>query len=65
MTPALTWLCPDLVFDGETLRSGMAMGIANDRIQSLCRLKDLPADAPRRVLAGRKNASGVPCGLPF
>lgn len=46
------WLCPDLVFDGETLRPGLAIGVSDGRIQSLLPLKDLPATAPRRALAG-------------
>lgn len=52
MTAATIWVCPDLVFDGETLRPGMAIGLSNGRIQSLIQQKDLPADAPRRMLAG-------------
>lgn len=51
MTQSL-WLCPDLVFDGETLRPGLAIGVSDGRIQSLLPLKDLPAATPRRSISG-------------
>jgi N-acetylglucosamine-6-phosphate deacetylase len=49
---ATTWLCPDLLFDGTSLRAGQALGLSLGRITSLILHKDLPANAPRRNISG-------------
>lgn len=46
------WLCPDLLFDGETLLRGTALGVENGMISALISQSDLPADAPRQSLTG-------------
>ncbi|MBC7739718.1 MAG: N-acetylglucosamine-6-phosphate deacetylase [Candidatus Saccharibacteria bacterium] len=46
------WLCPDLLFDGQTLRKGMALGVAADRISTLAPVDGLPADARRHAISG-------------
>jgi len=48
----MIWLCPTQVFDGESLRSGLAIGVENGRIQSLILQEDLPAEAPRKSIDG-------------
>ena len=50
MTP--TWLCPDLLFDGQTLRPGMALCVENGTVQALARQTDLPAAARRQPVTG-------------
>jgi len=35
MTDAPLWLCPDLVFDGQALQAGLAVGIAGDVVTGL------------------------------
>lgn len=53
MTPAVPlWLCPDQVFDGQTLRSGMAIGIVAGRVVALVALSEVPPGAERRNLPG-------------
>ena len=46
------WLCPDRLFDGETLRKGLALGLQNGCTTSLVPIKDLPPTATRRALKG-------------
>jgi N-acetylglucosamine-6-phosphate deacetylase len=46
------WLCPDQVFDGQTLHSGLAMSIAQGRVQAMSAVADLPKAADRRKIAG-------------
>jgi N-acetylglucosamine-6-phosphate deacetylase len=52
MTTTSTWVCPDLVFDGETLRPGVALELRNGRIQSLTLQKDLPPTAHKVTVRG-------------
>lgn len=53
MTPtAPLWLCPDQVFDGQTLRSGMAIGIVEGRVVALAALTEVPMGAERQMIAG-------------
>ncbi|HCZ00783.1 MAG: N-acetylglucosamine-6-phosphate deacetylase [Rhodobacterales bacterium RIFCSPHIGHO2_02_FULL_62_130] len=49
---SLHWLCPDQVFDGQTLRSGMALGLVDGRVQGLCGIADLPDGARRHIVGG-------------
>ena len=46
------FLCPDLLFDGQTLLPGQALAVSGDRIQALIPLKDLPATAARQRIPG-------------
>lgn len=46
------WFCPDQVFDGQALRSGMAIGILTGRVVALAALADVPHGADRRHVAG-------------
>ena len=46
------WLCPDLVFDGQTLLADHALDMASGRIRSLTMLKNLPAGAECRTVPG-------------
>ena len=46
------WLCPDRLFDGETLRDGFALGLQDRRTTKLVPASHLPATASRRVLTG-------------
>ena len=49
---AAEWLCPDRLFDGETLREGLALGVEHGRTTTLRPANDLPADAVRRPING-------------
>jgi len=49
---ASRWLCPDRVFDGERLHTGLCIGIAEGRVVKLCAEADLPVGAPRKALSG-------------
>ena len=49
---ALTWLCPDLVFDGSSLLRGQALALSDGRIQSLCAQKDLLPAAHKTMVKG-------------
>jgi N-acetylglucosamine-6-phosphate deacetylase len=46
------WLCPDQVFDGKTLQTGMAVGVAGGAVVALERVDALPADAVKRRVSG-------------
>ena len=48
----VTWLCPDLLFDGQSLLPDQALAVANGRIQALTCQNDLPASAIRQRIAG-------------
>ena len=48
----VTWLCPDLLFDGQSLLPDQALAVVNGRIQALTCQKDLPASAIRQRIAG-------------
>ncbi len=50
--PAPLWLCPDQVFDGQTLQSGMAVGIVAGRVVALTALTELPPGADRQMMPG-------------
>ena len=47
-----TWLCPDLVFDGQDLLAGQALGVADGVTTALLRATLLPADAKRQRISG-------------
>ncbi len=47
-----TWLCPDLLFDGQTLRQGIALGVEGGAIKALTALNSLPTDARRHAIHG-------------
>lgn len=47
-----TWLCPDALFDGESLRQGLALGLARGRTTTLRARADLPRSARQRPVAG-------------
>ncbi len=49
---ATAWLCPDALFDGASLRPGLALGLCEGRITSLTMQKELPASAPRLKIRG-------------
>ena len=46
-----TYLCPDLVFDGQSLLAGQALALSDGRIQALIPLKDIAPEA-RRLISG-------------
>lgn len=46
------WLCPDLLFDGERLRAGMALGLNGARTTTIAPQRDLPPTARRLALKG-------------
>ncbi len=46
------WLCPDKVFNGQTLLPAHALNITNGVVQGLSLAADLPADAHRQPIRG-------------
>ena len=50
--PSPLWLCPDQVFDGQSLLAGMAVCVQAGKVVALRRLADLPEGAERRAVAG-------------
>ena len=46
------WLCPDLVFDGQTLLAGQALGLCDGHVTALRPIADLPAGAVRHRVTG-------------
>lgn len=46
------WLCPDKVFDGQTLQSGLAIGVLADRVVALTPIVDLPQGSVRHIVTG-------------
>ena len=46
------WLCPDRLFDGQTLLGGRALGLSHGRTTQIRALSDLPATARRLPLSG-------------
>jgi N-acetylglucosamine-6-phosphate deacetylase len=46
------WLCPDQVFDGQTLRRGVAIGVAAGKVVALTTETALPTTAKRQAVAG-------------
>ena len=51
MTQAITdWLCPERLFDGQTLRSGMALGLSGGRVATV---------VPAAGLAGGRAVAGT------
>lgn len=51
-TASSFWLCPDQVFDGRSLRAGLALRVEGGRVAALAPLAEVPAGAERRVLRG-------------
>ncbi len=51
-TASSFWLCPDQVFDGRSLRAGLALRVEGGRVAALAQLAEVPAGAERRVLRG-------------
>ena len=51
-TGSTIWLCPDLVFDGQTLLKDHALQVSDDRIASLIPLKSLPSGARTQKVSG-------------
>lgn len=50
--PAVQWLCPDQVFDGERLCAGLAVGFANGQVEQVIPAAALPETAARKRIAG-------------
>ena len=50
--PPVLWLCPDLLFDGQDLRPGMALGLWQGRTTKVAPAAALPANAARLTVAG-------------
>jgi N-acetylglucosamine-6-phosphate deacetylase len=46
------WLCPDLLFDGQTLHSGLALGVTEGHTTLIENVSNLHKSAPRRPLTG-------------
>lgn len=51
-SPVPLWLCPDQIFDGQTLRSGMAIGIVAGRVVALAALTEVSPGAERQMIPG-------------
>ena len=51
-TKRALWLCPDLVFDGQSLLGDHALQVSDDRIASLIPLKSLPSGARTQKVSG-------------
>ncbi len=47
-----SFLCPDLLFDGKSLRKGQTLAVSNGVVQSLIALKSLPPGTPLRRIKG-------------
>ncbi len=56
MAAATIWLCPDLVFDGQALRPGMALALSAGRTVKLVPAADLPPGEARLALPGTLSA---------
>jgi N-acetylglucosamine-6-phosphate deacetylase len=50
--PAIQWLCPDQVFDGERLHAGLAVGFAGGLVDSVISAAALPETAVRKRIIG-------------
>lgn len=50
--PAQIWLCPDQIFDGTSLRGGMALSVGKGQTGALVSMTNLPKTAPRLPLSG-------------
>ena len=48
----MTWACPDLIFDGQTLLADHALQLSNGHVQSLTPLKSLPKGTPTQRIKG-------------
>ena len=48
----MTWVCPDLIFDGQTLLRNHALRVSGGQIQSLMPLKSLAKDTKTRRIPG-------------
>ncbi len=51
-SPASLWLCPDQVFDGQTLRTGVAIGVVAGKVAAVLPMAQLPAGSERRAISG-------------
>ena len=52
MTSDTLWLCPDGIFDGQTLLHAHALGTQDGIVTDLCAVKDLSLSAARRRFSG-------------
>jgi N-acetylglucosamine-6-phosphate deacetylase len=52
MTQDMLWLCPDQIFDGQSLGSGRALGIANGLAREIQAQNELPPQAKRVQIKG-------------
>lgn len=50
--PSALWLCPDQVFDGRTLLTGMAVGVQAGKVTALRPVAEVPDGSERHALAG-------------
>ena len=46
------WLCPERLFDGQTLHTGWALSVADGRTLDLRPIAEIPPNAPRQTLKG-------------
>ena len=54
--PARLWLCPDQLFDGSTLRSGMALAMSGGVVEALVPIASLPPKVHRERMRGTVTA---------
>ncbi len=54
--PARLWLCPDQVFDGATLRTGMALAMSGGMVEALVPISTLPPKVHRERMRGTVTA---------
>jgi N-acetylglucosamine-6-phosphate deacetylase len=54
--PARLWLCPDQVFDGATLRAGMALAMSGGVVEALVPISALPPKVHRERMRGTVTA---------
>ncbi len=54
--PARLWLCPDQVFDGSSLRSGMALAMSGGVVEALVPIASLPPKVHRERMRGTVTA---------
>ena len=46
------WLCPERLFEGQTLHAGWALSVADGRTLDLRPIAEIPPNAPRQTLKG-------------
>ncbi len=55
----MRWICPDQLFDGKTLRGGMALGVLDGTVQSILPQSEIPQNQQRDLVRGTVTAGFV------